>query len=266
MSQTHINIRENDVKRIAHSVKSLINDTTPSHMQLLNAICDGLWGKHYEEAKATLMAANDVDNAGQDHEVVQPKVHLISYGDETILAVNGRYVLGDFPGTDLETPWETMAASAQELALQHECPVTEVDLPKILHEDYETEDIIDLARRLGYFRYHKPLFERLLHGIAVSYEGKPTEIEFSLGFMEEQFWECYEDSAVESDPSKAMCEKVFWEEFTPLEIAVDFSNYMLRWSLHDIGSAEKLDDGGWFIPYRGSDSGAGEIIHVLIPS
>ena len=276
MSQTHINIRENDIKRIAKEVKRSFGSVTvssmiaePSHMQLLNAICRGLWGKTYEEAKATLIDQPQQQTRDAAADNAAPAVHLITYANETILTLNGEYVTGDFPGTDLTVPYDTLVAQAESLANAHDSTGKEVVLPRILNEEHSASDIVDLARRLGYFRHREPLIEALQSIHAIEHEGKVCALEWSQADIEQEFFESKQTYLFESGVS---WEPEFWDEaferaFTALNPAfqTEHSGYEFHWSLDDIGRAEQLSDGGWFISNINStgDDESGEIIHLL---
>lgn len=199
MSNTDIRISEANIKSVARTIRDLTRENaSPSYMQVLQSVCQGLWGKSYEEARATLMSSRTNRSGTEDGQkndafAPAPAVHLLHYGSETILTVNGRYICGAFPGTDLECPVEILESEADLLAQAHGSGWRDIELPKLLDGEFETEDIIELARRLGYFRYWAPLFEILTQrgatGVLIDdgvvYGAHPMrDADFELGFRD----------------------------------------------------------------------------------
>lgn len=78
------------------------------------------------------------------------QVIILQYKYESILIKNGEYVTGNYPGTDLCVTDQQFLTQAQSLAITSDCALKVVILPHTLPEEYETEDIMVLARQMGY--------------------------------------------------------------------------------------------------------------------
>lgn len=187
-----------------------------------------------------------------------PAVHLLHYGSETLLTLNGRYICGAFPGTDLECPVEILESEADSLAQAHGGGWRSVELPDLFGVEFETDDIIELAQRLGYFRYWAPLFEMLTQrgaaGVLIDdgvvYGAHPMrDADFGLGFRE------YVSE-----------QEIDWREAMEGYVAVqwDFPDHGdlmpdIMLTLDDIGRAG--DDGRNWVVGRGQDECRVQILH-----
>lgn len=86
-------------------------------------------------------------------------VSILKYGNESILTLNGAYINATFPGTDLEISYDSLMSVAYSLASQFGTEVKEITLPDILASDYQTEDVIELAKKMGYCTLVPSIFE-----------------------------------------------------------------------------------------------------------
>lgn len=156
MSMTNISINEKQFKtasrRLSQFVKDRNDEGRPvSHAWMLEALSQALWQKPYGEVKATLLQDNPASHTEVPSSLNKAgRVHILKYGNEEILLLDGEYVAGNYPGTDLETPEFVIREQAETLARSHGTFVKTVVLPEVLPEEYETDDIIKLADRLGY--------------------------------------------------------------------------------------------------------------------
>lgn len=126
-------------------------DITLKHQSALQAMSQALFGKPYEEIKATLLLDSAPAQASN--------VTLIHYRGESILMLNGRYITGAFPGTDLETPYPILESQGHALASSHDTTLKVMTLPEILAPDFETDDVIALANKMGFLSAHPSIFE-----------------------------------------------------------------------------------------------------------
>lgn len=123
-----------------------------SHQSALQLLAQTLFGKPYEEVKATLLDTTTV--------TVAP-VLLLSYGGQHILAAHGRYMNATNPGTDLEIPFRVLEGEAHRFAQSLGAPVKEIQLPQALSDGYSDDEVVALAVRMGYHYAHPSIFECL---------------------------------------------------------------------------------------------------------
>jgi len=172
-------------------------------------------------------------------------VLLLSYGSETVLTLNGQYVCSQGPGSDMEIPFAALSAQAVSLANQHGCTVSQVELPELLGEDWEIDDVLELAGKLGYFRYEKP-FVHLLSGtpLTVIYDGV-AQVE-SLDDDHMDAIRCDIDSG---EPWRDVFErKLVWSP----DFSKGFTSCELFFSYGELGRAEEIRPNVWRVTARHS--------------
>ena len=124
-----------------------------NNQSALQIVAHTLLGKPYEEIKATLL------DTATPAEQAPYSVCVLHYGSESLLLLNGNYITGCYPGTDLEIPLRTLLDQGHTLAAQHNTVLKEVHLPAILAPDFETDDMIRLAERMGELKPHPSIFD-----------------------------------------------------------------------------------------------------------
>lgn len=149
----HARLKEMSARLAKHLIKKGCPPEIVKHQSSLQSLSQSLFGKPYEEIRETLLAdkAQDVTTA---HNVT-----VLHYGSESLLMCDGNYITGRYPGTDMEIPLRTLLDQGHTLAAQHTTTLKEVTLPAILSPDYETDDIINLALKMGFMKDHPSIFD-----------------------------------------------------------------------------------------------------------
>lgn len=153
MTATNVVFPEKALKRLAWRMKGVADSKGGplSYCQILDEICLGVWGKRYPEAQVVALPRD---------EAPAPLVRVIEYGSDVLVAHEGRYVTGSFAGTDMECPTEHLEATARTLADISGGTCRWSVMPRLVSE-LDTEDVLELARALGYFALREPLIEAL---------------------------------------------------------------------------------------------------------
>lgn len=243
MSATNIVMTESQLKRAAGRLNTAINDRISngqsiSHAWMIERLSQGFFGKPYGEVRSTLLSSGDASTSVSDGgSSAAPRVMLIEYGSELILTLDGDYVSGSFPGTDLEVPRSAMHTTATNMAATVGSDMGYVELPELLGPEWETDDIISLADTLGYFRYTRPLHELVDGGNLVIFKNCA---------LREALDGDWEDDLV----SRLSCGEGwrsvvrFGAVWSP-EFNVGFDRYEMFFSLEDLGRAEEFSEGRW---------------------
>lgn len=246
MTATNIVLTEAQMKQATSRMNTDIRDRLDagkdvSHAWLLESLCRGLFGKPYGEVRSTLLAApvevGSGETAGNN---VAPRVLLIDYGSETFLTLDGQYVTSTCPGTDMELPDFAIQAQAGTLASLHETWVHRVELPELLNEEWEADDVIGLAEMLGYFRYARPLHELLDRGPLVIFKSAAERWVLDGDYMDE-----LRALVDEGQPwRQGIREEIVWSP----DFTVGFDKYELYCTLADLGAAKESAPNVWVIP------------------
>lgn len=248
MSATNIVMTRSQLKRAAGRLNAAIHNRLEdgqavSYAWVLESLSKGIFGKPYGEARSTLLAASAKPvRAGSDTGNAAPRVMLLEFRSELILTVDGKYVTGSFPGTDLEIPRAAMRSQAENLANLNDSTVGFVELPELLSGDWETDDIIELAARLGYFTYKCPLHEQLDKDPLVIFKSAAQRWGLDgdyLGYL-----------IVEIESGEP------WRSVLSSEIAwspdfhVGFAKHEFFFSLQDLGEAKEVAPDRWVVRDR----------------
>jgi hypothetical protein len=159
-----MNITQDKIKSSALALETLLakkkitqeQGTPVKFNQCLQLICQSLYSKPYEEIIKTLSDPLIVI------EKTHSRVHILHYGNEEVITVDGDYVSSRCVGTDMEVSADAFASQAEHLAISKGVSVDRIYLPCILAEDYDSDDcIIALADRMGYFDYGTSLFDAI---------------------------------------------------------------------------------------------------------
>jgi hypothetical protein len=136
--------------------KYLSMGTEITHSQSLQELSNILFEKPYEEIKATVLSEKTSVKETRD------TVIILQANEESILVVNGEYITGDFPGTDLNMGYNNLFQMGLSLAMQHNTFLQHLPVPIRDIEDFETDDIIKRAEKMGYFENERSLFKTLI--------------------------------------------------------------------------------------------------------
>ncbi|KRW83664.1 hypothetical protein [Marinobacter sp. P4B1] len=240
-------ITEKQLKKAAKYLKRELNmpgraGKPVTHAWLLESLCQGLYGKPYGELRAALFSGQHGAELDSGVNAASP-VLLLSYGSETVLTLNGEYVCSQSPGSDMEIPLSALSAQAASLASQHGCTASQVELPELLGDEWEIDDILELAGKLGYFRYKKP-FVHLLSGTPVTViYGGVAQVE-SLDGDHMDAIRCDIDSG---EPWRDVFErKLVWSP----DFSKGFTNCELFFSYEELGRAEEIRPNVWRVTAR----------------
>ena len=152
-----ITVSEKQFKSSAKRLKLLLDNQVSdkfSYNQCLQLLSQSLTDKPFEEIKATLF--NDKE---QTHDI--GSVVIFHYGSESILTSEGDYVKQLCIGSDDEITYNELFEVAQILANEKRTFIREFELPQILDDEWQIDDVIHLAETLGYFSFEKPLIETI---------------------------------------------------------------------------------------------------------
>jgi hypothetical protein len=239
---TNISVTEAQLKtassRLVKAVKARSDEgKSVSHAWMLEALSQAFWQKPYGEIKATILDNNPKESKGDPSlNNKAGRVHILEYGNEEILVLDREYVTGNFPGTDLEVPSDFIDKQAETLAGSHGSFVKRVILPEVLPEDYETDDIINLADRLGYFQYRQPFIEAIDDCLEMYLNGDSCGFGLDDGFEGSFQWELQT-----TDFEELMEEHPVW--MPEVFHAAVLHEYFF--SLNDLGRAKEISPGHW---------------------
>tara|TARA_B100000700_G_scaffold69353_2_gene76898 strand:- start:14265 stop:14999 length:735 start_codon:yes stop_codon:yes gene_type:complete len=148
-----ITVSEKQFKNSAKRLKSLLEEKNNSfsYNQCLQLLSQSLTSKPFEEVKSTLFNEENNQDIGS--------VVIFSYGSESILTSNGEYIKQLCVGSDDEITYNELYEIAELLANEKRTHIREFELPEILDNEWQIDDVIHLADILGYFKYKTPLIE-----------------------------------------------------------------------------------------------------------
>lgn len=262
MTATNIVLTEAQMKQAANRMKAdirvrLEEGKSVSHAWLLESMSKGLFGKPFNEARSTLLAAPvEKRSPGTRSNNVAPRVLLIDYGSETFLTLDGQYVTSTCPGTDMELSDSAIQRQAGTLANLHNTWGHRVELPELLNEDWEADDVIDLAKMLGYFRYARPLHELLDKGPLVIFKGAAERWALDGGYVD-----VFQSYADEGQPWRdTFKQEIVW---TP-EFEAGGDKYELYLTFDELGAAKEASPNVWVLPYRTLDGSESQHIEIRL--
>lgn len=256
MSATNIVISERQLKTTASRLTAAISQRIDGgesigHAWLLNMLARGLFNKPYNEVRSTLLAA---ETAASELSNAAPRVVLLEYKSDVILTLNGEYVTGSFFGTDMEIPKSVLRSQADTLARLHDSQVAYVELPELLNEDWETDDIVDLAARLGYFASRRPLHEVIDSGSLVVFK--------NCALREALNGDWYDDLTSRLGCNEDWRSVIGFGSVWSPEFHVGFDKYEMFFSLEDLGRAKEHSEGRWTV----TESCSGETFEFTVIS
>src|SRR5690554_724193 len=143
--------------RLRTAVQARLDDGKPlTHAWMLESLSRGFFGKPYGEVRSTLLSPEQASPVAEPG-AAAPSVLLLSYGSEIVVTYKGEYVSARCPGSDMEQSVDALEELCETLARIHDAEIGRVDLPELLSDDWEMDDVVCLARTLGYFHYARPL-------------------------------------------------------------------------------------------------------------
>ena len=246
MTATNIVLTEDQMKRAVSRMNTDIHDRlsagkSVSHAWLLESMSKGLFGKPYGEVRVTLLA--EAVESGSDETAghnVAPRVLLIDYGSERFLTLDGQYVTSTCPGTDMELPDFAIQAQAGTLASTHQTWVHRIELPELLNDEWEADDVIGLAEMLGYFRYARPLYELLDQSPVVLFRSAAERWALDGDYMDELRF-----LIDEGQPwRQGIREEIVWSP----DFTVGPDKYEFYFTLAELGAAKETAPNVWIIP------------------
>jgi len=159
IDRSKIHAMANETKRQLSSknIKRMPHNKPVSFDACLQIVCQSLFSAPYEEVLKTHLLATDTLASTNTNDVCQ--VVILSYGAENIVALKGEYYVASCRGTDSEICDEEIQNQALTLAKAFSTTVKLFALPEILSDEWEYEDIIALAKKMGVFDYATTIFE-----------------------------------------------------------------------------------------------------------
>jgi len=174
----HININEQTLLDSAHRVKDFLKkkgitrNGKPIGMAFCRAmLTEGLLSRTYEELSNTGQLTSDVPDTKT--KASAPQVCLLWYGAEAVLAkvvscgdekkpvFSLKYVRCQGAGTDLEVSIDELHRQGEVLAKEMGTTLGEYTLPEVLGDEWEYDDVLELASDLGYGQPQLNLLETL---------------------------------------------------------------------------------------------------------
>jgi len=179
-----INIDTDKLKSIARTLLSelekrdaIISGKKANYNACLQMASMGIFNKPYEEVKALLTSGahtkatpvsmyhiSDIQvvpshNVNED---TVPRVMMFHDGDEYVISLDGKFFSAQFKGGVHELNDEEIFEKARAAAQVTECVVPVVHhLPPVLAENSDYDAAIDLAEKMGYFKYKRTLLDLL---------------------------------------------------------------------------------------------------------
>lgn len=231
-----VTIDKNTLIQYAHQLKAFANKKEIRRNNgkdvdvnlALQMICQGLFQQPYEAVKVTL---DNLEVQGEG----MPSVFVIHYDGDKLLFVNGQYVTALCPGTDLSIPEYEMFGQAEQHAKRLGVEIQTTDLPLVLGDEWEAEDVRMLAEKLGLFTERRPLWVAM-------YESR------SHYLFDGMFCMVGPDGDPEYDED-APYDTILWHA----EYTIDYDRYEHFISVNDILNAQRLDDNRWRLYLDGEE-------------
>lgn len=102
---------------------------------LLESLFQGLFNKPYGKVRSTLLVSPAKPDRGEYvSNNVAPRVLLIQYGSEVLLALNGQYITAPCPGSDMEQLLSVLRSQADSVARIQGSKVGWAELPEVLSD------------------------------------------------------------------------------------------------------------------------------------
>lgn len=198
---------------------------TLSHAQSLQELSNILFAKPYEEVKATVFEKTPNQQSDLNCVVV------LQAGGENILMVNGEYVTGDYPGTDLNMGIKNLLQMAEGIANEKGTSIKHLPVPIEDIEDFETDDIIKRAEKMGFLTNEESLLKKLLLN---------NDLIFLANGIQEPY--CMDSDWVEKVEEEGE-DAVVWH----METERDFDKYEFFITFEEMCNAKKVEKNTWII-------------------
>jgi hypothetical protein len=182
MLKESVSVQKARFKKMCNRLKTELaeRDIKLSHQSALQVLSKVMFGKPYEEAEATVLK---MKATGKTDALNKVAVYtLIRYGSEEILLKGDEYVTGNYPGTDLYVNPSYFYDQAEQLSNGE--LITE-QLPRILGDEYETDDVIALAKSLGMLNGHCSIFSAIETAKAIKINGLPCDYKLNGDYLDE---------------------------------------------------------------------------------
>jgi hypothetical protein len=218
-----------------------IDKSVLSNNQLLQKLSQAFFSKPFEEVQKTILSEKKELNLIWDN-VNRYKMFLISYDNELLLVINGELETGTYihVGDDKEQSHEKVTEIAQEKAKELNSFITKIKLPSILGDEWNYNEIVNLAEKMGYFKYQTTLFELIDSNTTKNFiDGE--YVPFSL----DGEWEEKMIGEHEEYPEDEIGECFIWNAEVGTNKSPDFKEYFF--TFNDICNAVLCDDGSWLI-------------------
>lgn len=221
-----ITVSEKQFKSSAKRLKSLLDNQLTdkfSYNQCLQLLSQSLTDKPFEELKETLF--NEKNKTTTNFSTVV----ILHYGSEAILTVDGAFVKQLCVGSDMEISFYELYNVAKIMANEKNMTIREFNLPQISYDDWQIDDIINLAEKLGYFKYEKPLIDVIEDSQTIIFNNVFTG-EFIAKNNLNGDWE------QEFDDPEDLSDVIWFLEHT----TEDYRFFELYFTLKNIGNAVKI--------------------------
>lgn len=206
-----------------------IDKSVLSNNQLLQKISQAFFSKPFEEVQKTIF--NEVSNV---YENLVPRVFLLDYGSENILVVDGDFESATYNGSDQQVDFNQIYDEAKCLAKRMNSKLKQVSLPSVLSDDWQYDDVIKLAEKMGYFKYDKTFFDIIEEtNVRRFIDGEHTN--FSLDGDWESQLDDYDDYG----------DVIIWSPEIGTNKDLSYKEYFF--TFEDICSAKLKNDGSWVL-------------------
>lgn len=221
---------KNAAKRLKNNLPQNVENF--SYNQCLQLLSQSFFCKSFEEIKSTLFEENNV---------FYPVI-IFHYGSESILTKNGHYVYQRCIGTDNEITEEQLYSMALSAASEHNSEVKDVYLPEILGDKLETDEVIELARMMGYFTYENTIFDLLeTFNIKIIINGELCHYRLDGDYVNDMINEGYETL-------DDLYDHIVWHpEFTD----IDGHKHELYITFKELCNASTTDQKEWIVESEG---------------
>lgn len=213
-----------------------IDKSVLSNNQLLQKISQALFSKPFEEVQKVIFAK-------ETHIVVDTipvsRIFIFHYGGDAVLTVDGE-IEGTTFDNDEEMDFNNLFNHALlEANRLGAFPFEEVSLPTILECDWDSGDVVNLAKKMGYFTHNKTLFQL----IDSSKMKILDDLYLSFGLKDE--WKTKIVSEYDGESEIGKC-NIWYIEVEDDDIDENEHATYYDFTFDDICGAV-LSDGKWFI-------------------
>ena len=201
------------------------------------------------------------ESASTSAEQTPRMIHRLRYDDAIVVTLNGELMQWVDAGDASDRPYHyeyVKDLAPEELRGDSNAPVIDVELPAILGAfgGEDPHEIVELARKLGYFKYEKPFYQHLVEShimVAKNGYGELIDRSFRTGGFCAEFTDRLDLDGLEFlfDNIVVLEAQFIFEDDFDMDEVIEDDFCTMRWTLNDIANAHYGYDqhgvGRWYV-------------------